>query len=499
MENPAEVQEVRNKLRMMKFPQDEILSVVRRQQRALHKQKQANDTIRSEIDQYEKQIANIDREIHLYKTSEDLQRLQTMRKNLTNRLSVLTADFNAEEAKRRKLEDEVSVENSKAGGFFQQSRENEELQARLRTMENRLDKALVRYNRNLTKLGEIRARIDELRKDRRSFRQVVETTERQKERSDWEIGNLISTSNEAYSERDRHKMELLRLKSAEKSDVKAFEEKLARLNQTIEGQKIAQSATLNQPQAVPTINSQLGSQAAELEDIQRMTDQYDDTNKKTLQLLGFESVQELFAEADKIERENFSLYNFVVEHGATRTRLQEEIDGLELQKEQLLAQTEDHEIEQSGELEELTVEIQGLDRELKATKAKRQKNEADFASVYSDIESIFQMLGCSWDEAPDGKTTVTPANAMFCLSSIETEIAAMMNQVVSNTKLACGMRDIKPSSFLPEDQAQPQPAAVVSRHITQTRVVQEKELAGRVADTTKPLSMEEMMAMLNDQ
>jgi hypothetical protein len=39
MENPAEVQELRNKLRMMKFPQDEILNTVRRQQRAIHKQK----------------------------------------------------------------------------------------------------------------------------------------------------------------------------------------------------------------------------------------------------------------------------------------------------------------------------------------------------------------------------------------------------------------------------------------------------------------------------
>lgn len=499
MENPAEVQEVRNKLRMMKFPQDEILNVVRRQQRALHKQKQANDTIRGEIEQYEKQIANIDREIHLYKTSEDLQRLQTSRKNLTNRLSVLTADYNAEEAKRRKLEDEVSVENSKAGGFFQQSRENEELQARLRTMENRLDKALVRYNRNLAKLGELRARIDELRKDRRSFRQVVKTTEQQKERSDQEIGNLISTSNEAYSERDRHKMELLRLKSAEKTDVKAFEEKLARLNQQIEGKKIAQSATLNQQQTqLPSINSQLGSQAAELEEIQRATEKYEMTNKSCLELLGFETVEQLFAEADRLERENFSLFNFVVEHGATRTRLQEEIDGLELQKEQLLAQTEDTEVEQSGELEELTMEIQDVDGKLKEVKAKRTKNEEDFASVYSDIESVFTMLNCSWDDSPDGKTTVTPGNAMFCLSAIETEIAALMQCVQQRTRQECMSRDIAPSSFLPEDQAQPQPA-MVSRHITQTRAVQEKELAGKVADTTKPLSMEEMMAMLDEQ
>ena len=82
MENPAEVQEVRNKLRMMKLPQDDILNTVRRQQRAIHKQKQANDTIRNEIVEYEAQIANLDRDIQNYKSNEELQKLQTYKKNL---------------------------------------------------------------------------------------------------------------------------------------------------------------------------------------------------------------------------------------------------------------------------------------------------------------------------------------------------------------------------------------------------------------------------------
>ena len=66
MVNPAEVQEIRNKLRMMKFPQDEILNTV-------HEQKQANETIRTEINEYEAQIAKINHSIEKYKTDEELQ------------------------------------------------------------------------------------------------------------------------------------------------------------------------------------------------------------------------------------------------------------------------------------------------------------------------------------------------------------------------------------------------------------------------------------------
>lgn len=496
MENPAEVQEVRNKLRMMKFPQDEILSIVRRQQRAIHKQKQANDTIRNEINEYETQIGNIDRAIHQYKTSEELQKLQTQKKNLTNKLSIISADYNAEETKRRRLEDEVSKANSRAGGFFQQSRENAELQARLRTMENRLDKALVRYNRNLAKLADMRARIDELRKDRFTFRDVIRNAEIQREKTDQEINNLISTSNEAYSERDRRKMELVRLKTAEKADVKAFEEKLARLNQTIEGQKIAQSHPMNQHAPLPPTNSQIGSQSDQQEELTQLTEQYQVTIQRTLDLLSMQDVPELFSEAEKLERENFSLYNFVVEHGATRTRLCEEIEGLELQKNALLAQADTSEVQQSEQLEHLTSDIQEVDKELAEITAKKEQNEEEFSSVYSEIESIFNMLNCSWADAPDGKATITSSNAMFCLSLIETAIADMVNMIYEKTKLECNLRDVVPSSFLHEDPTMSQ-GVVVSRHMGQTRAAQEKELAGRVADTTKPLSIEEMMAMLD--
>jgi hypothetical protein len=44
-----EVQELRNRLRMMKFPgADEVLNVVRRHQRALQKETEANETLRQE-------------------------------------------------------------------------------------------------------------------------------------------------------------------------------------------------------------------------------------------------------------------------------------------------------------------------------------------------------------------------------------------------------------------------------------------------------------------
>ncbi|OHS96134.1 hypothetical protein TRFO_37717 [Tritrichomonas foetus] len=492
MENPAEVKEIRNKLRMMKFPQDEIVNTVRRQQRAIYKQKQANETIRKEIDEYEKEIANIDHQIEQFKTNEELQRLNSLMKNYTNKLSVINADLAAEEQKRRKLEDEVSRANSKHGGFYKQSRENQELQARLRTMENRLDKALLRYNGNLQKLAKQRSTIDELRKNRFIFKDVMRQAEREREESDNKMAALISTSNQAYSERDRMKMDLVTLKQAEKEDIKNFDEEYQRLNQQIEGQRITQNRPRDQQQAVPSINSQLGSQSDQQEELTAQTDHLQEIITQTLHLCGFNSHEELIEAADQIERENFSLYNFVVEHGSTRARLQDEIDLLELQHTKLLQQVETSDEQQKSELEELTVEIKNADDDLTEVKELEEKNKSEFEAVYQEIQTLFETLGCSWDHAPDESQKVQNVNAMFCLGAIENSMAEMMGNVAEKVKYMYSMRGITDySTILTSEQQE-----LASQKALHTKSTEIKE-APKLPEMSKPLTIEEMMQMLN--
>jgi hypothetical protein len=101
------------------------------------------------------------------------------------------------------------------------------------------------------------------------------------------------------------------------------------------------------------------------------------------------------------------------------------------------------------------------------------------------------VLKCEWEGSADGKAQVTPANAMFCLSTIERHIADVMNIVFEKARMECNLRDIKPSSFLPDERSE-----VMSRGHPQSRQIQEKELVGRVADSVRPLSLEEMRSLI---
>jgi chromosome segregation ATPase len=358
-------------------------------------------------------------------------------------------------------------------------------------MENRLDKALVRYNANLGRLSELRAQIDELRKDRMNFREVVRRATSTREEKEKKIASLISESNSAYSERDRRKMELVRLRAAEKSDVQAYETRLGLLNEEIDNQRVAQNRPVGQPSADAGSDSNAGPQSERQEELTQLAIQYETAKEKTLQLCGITSVEELFAQAEALERKNFSLYSYVVEHGAQRTKLQEQIDVLDFQLNALQSQLEGTEGQQSVTLVKLTKDIEEVDAELTAIQQQKTDSEVKFTSMYASISEIFNLLGCKWDDSPDGKSTVTPANSMFCLSSIENIVADMIKVVYEQARLSDNLRRENRPSGASDERAEP--PTIAPKHSLATLPRQgEREGAG-----TKPLSIDEIRDLLD--
>ena len=80
-------------------------------------------------------------------SNEQLLKLVSRKKTFQNKVNTLKADFTAEDQKRKKLEEEVSRARSESGGLFKQARENEDMQSKLRTMENRVEKTMTVWMR----------------------------------------------------------------------------------------------------------------------------------------------------------------------------------------------------------------------------------------------------------------------------------------------------------------------------------------------------------------
>lgn len=493
MENPAEVQELRNKLRMLKFSQeDKFLNLVRKQQRSISKQRQANDTLRNEIAQYEFQIGRIEELTAKYKNNEDLLRLNANHKNYTNKLSVLSADFAAEDQKRKRLEEEVSKARSAAGGVFAQARENEALLKDLHTMENRLDKALMRYNSSLTKLSAMRSQIDEIRKERNTFRSVIRKAIEDRQAKDDEMNRLITNSNQAYADRDRLMMELVQLKSAEKEDVQNYESELTRCEQRIENQIITQNHPRNQPLPIPSRDSQIGSTSDGQDELVALTDQLTTNTSQILDSLGFANADEMIKEAQRLESQNFSLYNFVVENAALRTDLQDQLDQLYDTEKDLLDQSEMTEDQLNGKLQEITKNINLTDHELSELKQQHKAEKAEFREIYSKLEDLFNTLGCSWADSPDEKESITTANAMFVMTTIEETLMDMMRETCDKARMQYAVRFPDLQSTMIDDKTD----LSITRSPGHSRTIQDREIPKQI-ESTKPLTLDEIRELLN--
>jgi chromosome segregation ATPase len=485
MENPAEVQELRNKLRMMKFPQDEILNVVRRQQRAIVNQKTANETLRREVDQYESDIARIDDLMAAFSADPELQRLETTKKQFLNRLSVLQADFSVENGKRRKIEEEVSKARSRASGIRTEADAKDKVVFHMHTMENRLNKSYTKYSTNLASLSKLRAQLDEFRTQRNNFRETVRRQRFHREETEEEMGKLISESNEAYAQRDDLKLRLTRVRSAEKEAQQEFHESLDRITERIEVGRVAKNRLRVTETPMMAQESVVGSGADPTDDLAAQTEWMQATITQALSLAGYSSTEELVREADRLERENFSLYSCVVEVGSVNAGVQDELERLQKHRDQLDRLSEMTDEEQSVHLVGLTNQISSVSKELSESRSKFEQETEEFRDVYEKLAVLFNDIGCSWDGSPDNKTTVTQGNVIFVLSEVEKKLANVMDEFFEQARIEFETRGEDPTWAGSEPDSSQNRLSSLSR-----------EFSPRQMEHSRPLTIEEIQRFL---
>jgi uncharacterized coiled-coil DUF342 family protein len=435
METPAEVQELRSKLRMLNLPQDDIVNVVRRQQRTLVKQKEANATIRRLIEKNEIERARVEQLRAEFDADPDLQKLETTKKQYMNRLSILQADVSVEEGKCRRIKEEVSRARSKAAGIYTQAEEKEHVIARMQRTENRLNMSYTAYNSHLTKLVSLRHEMDELRKQRSTFREIMRTTRNDREMKHDQICTLISESNDDYARRDLLKRRLTEVKLAEKQFEDEFQENISQITERIEMQRVTKSHTPMVDHPMTASDSQIGWSSDQIEALVAQTEAMQTAINQALTSLQFPTIQAMLDSADQLERENFSLYNFVVESGAINLSLKEEIEGLEKRKDELDRLAEMTDEEQSVHFGVLTKQIASTSKNLADTQGLFERESNEFREIHDKIERLFNLVGGSWDSSPDQRPGMSQSNTPFVLSTIEAKLSEVMERVFVQASL----------------------------------------------------------------
>jgi chromosome segregation ATPase len=120
-------------------------------------------------------------------------------------------------------------------GGVNAARENQQMiQKQIRILENRLDKALVKFNQSLAHNRKLREEIDDLRRERVVFDNIYKKLEKELHEKKKQMAQVIELSNLTYEQRDNCQMEITAIDQANRKEQEDFEEQMIELGRMLE-------------------------------------------------------------------------------------------------------------------------------------------------------------------------------------------------------------------------------------------------------------------------
>jgi len=393
---------------------------------------------------------------------------------------------------------------------------NQAIQKQIRQLENRLEKALVKFNEALAHNKELRQEIDGLRRERVVFDSIYKKLERELDHKKKEMANIIEISNSAYESRDQAQQEMQALKKQLEEEQAAFEEEWKDLGRIIEADRARKqnrkAAAEIEQRGEMTVEEEMGmkkklikgtwaiardkaSMHVQAEKVQT----YEEAFARIMDATSIHSIDELVDTFINAEDKNFTLFNFVNELTSDIEKLEEQIQDIKAEVEKYRGQdmNSDHQRKKI---------LKDLEEKLGRTETKAEQYDAKFAhstkilgSLKDGIHSIFSNIGCNMTGVSEvlGTGGVTEGNIMTYLGLIEqraNEMLAVHNQILKQRE----GEESRAGGMAPGPQS-----AAGATHINilppTTGDEYEEEEESDDEEETRPLTREELKARAQKQ
>lgn len=322
---------------------------------------------------------------------------------------------------------------------------------KVRMLENRLDKSLVKFNEALASNKQLRTRIDSMRQERVVFDGIYKKLERELHEKKKEMSAIIDDSNNAYQERDKAASEMQALKAQSEKDRADFEKDWKELGQLIEqDRKLREKLRADMdkssgsPQTGMSRMSPTGSPNGALTNAmdlapnaggmgawngkekeaplpQDKVKMYEEAFAKIADATDITDVDEIVQRFLEDEDKNFSLFNYVND-------LNSDIEILELQISDVKVEIEKYKGQGVSTDTQRKQILRSLEERLQRTESKADEYQVRYETAMktvnqlkAGIASIFSRIGCASTSVEEmlGNQGVTESNMMQYLGIIE--------------------------------------------------------------------------------
>lgn len=405
---------------------EESQAMIRKQQKTIEKLRSDNDTLRNDI-------ATIMRGSNRPMTiaqHQDIHRLHDGRQKYMIMIEEEKNTFHMMEKQIDEIRQAALDQRKSMGGVNAVKENNMMIEKQIRILENRLDKALIRFNEAIAGNKTLRDRIDDLRRERGVFENIYRKMERELIEKKKAMAEIIETSNHAYETRDTYQMEIAAIEQANRKEQEEFEEQMLELGKLLDTdlalplpiRKSVSSKTLRESQQLSNPNLHKSAslpgdniiiENAALERVQN----FEDAFQKIRQSTGITDVEELVRIFIKNEDHNFSLFNYVNEQNNEIEKCEEQIQLLREEENKLMQESGDDVHHHKQVLRDLEAKLQSTESMAEKYDMRCHDLQKSVESLKQGINSLFEKLNLTEENPIEG--VITESNMVSYLGHVE--------------------------------------------------------------------------------
>ena len=323
---------------------EESQNIIRRQKAAIKKLKKDYEALKAELVMEQRHAAGVGKR----GASSELQRIQDLGDLYTQKIAVETKNIEEMDKAIGMMKAKILQQRKLMGGVNAAKENQMMVQKQIRILENRLDKALVKFNEALAHNKQLRETIDNLRRERVVFDNIYRKLEKELHEKKKQMANVIEMSNQAYEARDAAQMEITAIEQANQKEREDFEEQIAELNRLIEADRKRKDFMMKDKRGDDvgtrgdmTMEEEarlkkkvtkgvwgMAKDKANIQVAEMKVQSYEEAFNKIKQSTGISDIDELVTTFIQNEDQNFSLFNYVNEQNNELEKLEEQIQSL---------------------------------------------------------------------------------------------------------------------------------------------------------------------------
>ncbi|XP_068099079.1 outer dynein arm-docking complex subunit 1 [Hyperolius riggenbachi] len=364
-------------------------------------------------------------------SQEKLQNLLEQKGELDEQISIEKQTIAELEQEIKSWEKRLTDHKKQVRGSSGFAKQNSQAHKNIKVMENRLDRALTKFNLQLAKNAKMREEIDILRIERSRFDQLYRKLEKELLQTRKEIAGVIDDSSAAYDARDEAQTKMQQMKERAEKDLNQHTAEIKELQRVIDHDRRLKEfmGTKTQERSISeeVLDARRRREKEELERKKRdpteeTVETYEQAFQQIQSVTGEDNLDILVNRFIEVEDRNFALFNYVNEQNNEIERLTEQITEIKREIDEF--KTQGVRLEQEhrfilknidGKEEEAVKQADGHQQQLKAVMKVLDQ-------LKTGIDSLFKKINCDrsvLDEMLGSSSSIRESNIMQYLGLIE--------------------------------------------------------------------------------